>query len=250
MQLRGGATERFHLALASSVAELKAIVAEKIGVDAKKFRFRIDGAVVGDTLLLSSFPPDVVFKYNAKSIMTPAARAALHVARGETRTTRLHQEHVQKSLGSLTSTTTETAADVKDLKSMMLSNSLCTPPEVAGLTLSDQRGFHDKSRVTAINHMQTVKEQQQEQTHKRKMEASRANIESRLSGKSAEWLQLYAQAVAATDASHESASTRRQTEASVGAALKDMDAQRREEKKAEAAAKRAATTAKKRVKLA
>ena len=247
MQLKGGKSTCFPIALTASVVELKTAVADKIGVDATTFRFLVDGAVARNSAVLSSFPSDVVFKYNAKSIMTPAARAALHVARGETRTTRLHQEHVQKSLGSLTSTTTETAADVKDLKSMMLSNSLCTPPEVAGLTLSDQRGFHDKSRVTAINHMQTVKEQQQEQTHNRKMEASRANIESRLSGKSAEWLQLYAQAVAATDAAHESASTRRQTEASVGAALKDMDAQRREEKKAEAAAKRAA--AKKRVKL-
>ena len=91
--------------------------------------------------------------------MAPEARAALHLKNGETRATRLHQEHVKKTLGSIDSTTTQTAADVKDVKRFLLSNSTCVPPEILALPLQAQKEYHDKVRVASIGNMQSLKVQ-------------------------------------------------------------------------------------------
>ena len=92
--------------------------------------------------------------------MTPEARAVLHLKNGDTKRSRKHQAHVEKSLGDISSTTTQTAADVKDVKRFLLSNSTCVPPEILALPLQAQKEYHDKVRVASIGNMQSLKVQQ------------------------------------------------------------------------------------------
>ena len=248
MQLKGGVPQQFLIALSSSVAELKASVSAKIGIDVKAFRFRIDGAVATESAVLSTFQPGVVFKYNAKCYMSPAARAALHMKNGETRRSRLHQEHVEKTLGDIGSTTTQTAADVKDVKRLILSNSLNVPPEVLALPLQGQKEYHDKVRIAAIGNMQSLKIQQATERQETKRENAAASIRNKLAGKTPEFLQIYEQAVTA-----DVGAPRRQLEKDVNAQLRNHGKEDEQakvdtaaEKKATAAAKRAANAKKKR----
>ena len=234
VQLRGAKSPKsFPIALTSTVAELKGLVAETSGDAVRTFRFKIGDTVVKDSVVLSSFAPAVIFRVQVRSLMAPEARAALHLKNGETRATRLHQEHVKKTLGSIDSTTTQTAADVKDVKRFLLSNSTCVPPETLALSLQAQKEYHDKVRVAAIGNMQSLKERQVAEKQQQKQSNVDAAIKSKLAGKTPEFLQLYTAAIHA-----DGGAARRQIEKDVQVQLRVTAKELAAEEKIKAAAEK------------